>query len=303
LRGTKESRPGKSEEATTIRGRGPLDTVAELVERLDLEILDKDLMLGDPGSGGGRLFGGLVAAQSVVAAGRSVEGNDSSLHSLHAYFLRPGRHGIPIRFVIDRIRDGRSFTTRRVVAHQGGEAIFNVSASFAKPEEGFSHQEPMPDSVGPEGLPEMSEVKARWFNEPAPSPAVYGALEIRIADGFAISEGEKLEPQRHIWMRLNGPPPEDPLLRTALLVYASDRTLMGTAHRVIGQMPGGDYMGSSLDHAVWIHHPPALDSWFLYSSRCPMAQSGRALIHGAIYEGDGKRVASVTQEGLLRSKR
>jgi len=303
--GHEHSELSDEERADMSRGRGPSDTVAELVEKLDLEVLDTDLMLGDPGTGSGRLFGGLVAAQSVIAAGRTV-GNDSSLHSLHAYFLRPGRHEIPLRFVIDRIRDGRTFTTRRVVAHQGGEAIFNLSASFARPEEGFNHQDPMPETMGPDGLPEMSEVRARWLGEPPPKRVIYGPMEIRLSDDYAHAgadrgaEVRRLDPSRHVWMRFNGAPPESPLVRTAMLVYASDRTLMGTALRLTGHMPGGDFMGTSLDHAVWIHHAPALDDWFLYASQCPMAQSGRALIHAAMYEGKGKRIASVTQEGLVR---
>jgi acyl-CoA thioesterase-2 len=129
------------------------------LQNLDLEALDSDLFLGNPGRGEGRLFGGMVAAQSVIAAGRTVA-PERKLHSLHAYFLRPGRHGVPIRFVVDRIRDGRTFTTRRVKAHQAGEAIFNLSASFARPEEGISHQDPMPEAPAPDGLTEWEDARA-----------------------------------------------------------------------------------------------------------------------------------------------
>lgn len=277
-------------------------TVPQLIESLDLEELDRDFYVGDPGPGKGRLFGGLVAAQSVVAAGRTVAA-EKTLHSLHAYFLRPGGYGKPIRYTVDRIRDGRSYTTRRVVALQDGEAIFNLSASFALPEDGMSHQQPMPDAPGPEGLPEMSEVRARWFNEPPPTQVVTGTLEMRVFDDTEGDPRVKLEPTRHVWMRLNGKQPDDPLLRTALLVHSSDRTLLGTALRPMGRTPGGDTMVTSLDHGFWLHQPPDLSDWFLYSSNSPMAHAGRALVHGAMYSPDGKRIASVTQEGLVRARR
>ncbi len=277
-------------------------TVPELIESLDLEELDRDFYVGNPGEGRGRLFGGLVAAQSVVAAGRTAS-PEAPLHSLHAYFLRPGSYGKPIRYTVDRIRDGRTFTTRRVVARQSGEAIFNLSASFAVPEDGISHQEPMRDTPPPEGLPEMNEVRARWFNEPPPNPVVTGTLEMRLVDDTDGDPSTKLEAVRNVWMRINGEPPEDPLLRTALLVHSSDRTLLGTALRPAGLTPGKDTLVTSLDHAFWLHHIPKLDDWFLYSSRSPVAHAGRALVRGAMYEPSGRRIASVTQEGLIRRRK
>lgn len=290
------------EKAGSPRPKMVETTVPELIESLNLEELDRDFFVGDPGRGNGRLFGGLVAAQSVVAAGRTVPA-DKSLHSLHAYFLRPGAYGKPIRYTVDRIRDGRSYTTRRVVALQAGEAIFNLSASFAVHEDGLSHQQSMPDAPGPKGLPEMSEVRARWFNEPPPKQVVFGTMEMRVVDDTDGDPSTKLEPTRNIWMRLNGEQPDDPLLRTALLVHASDRTLLSTALRPMGRTPGGDTMVASLDHGFWLHHPPDLSDWFLYSANSPMAHAGRALIHGAIYAPDGRRIASVTQEGLVRDRR
>jgi acyl-CoA thioesterase-2 len=278
-------------------------SVPQVIRSLDLEQLDRDFFVGDPGVAKGRLFGGLVAGQSVVAAGRTV-GEGAVLHSLHAYFLRPGSYGKPIRFTVDRIRDGRTFTTRRVVALQAGEAIFNLSASFATPEESFEHQEPMPDVPRPEGLPEMSEVRARMFKQPPPKEIITGTLEMRVVDDPTQPGCDTaLDPQRNIWMRLNGKPPEDPLLRTALLVYASDRSLLGTALKPTGRNPGGNIMMASLDHCLWLHHPPALDDWFLYSSQSPLSHAGRALVHGAMYAPDGTRIASVTQEGLIRERR
>ncbi|MCP4039398.1 MAG: acyl-CoA thioesterase II [bacterium] len=293
--------PGE-EKPQNPRPQAAETSVSELIERLRLEALDRDFYVGSPGEGSGRLFGGLVAAQSVVAAGRTV-GEESALHSLHAYFLRPGSYGKPIRYTVDRIRDGRTFSTRRVVALQAGEAIFNLSASFAIPEQGLSHQEPMPDTPGPDGLPEMSEVRARWFNEPPPDPVVTGTMEMRLVDDTDGDPSAKLEPIRNVWMRFNGAPPEDPLLRTALLVYASDRTLLGTSLRPAGLTAGKDTVVASLDHAFWLHHPPKLDDWFLYSSRSPMAHAGRALVRGAMYDPNGTRIASVTQEALIRRRR
>jgi len=279
-----------------------LATVPELIESLDLEEVDRDFYLGHPGGGRGRLFGGLVAAQSVVAAGRTVR-TEAHLHSLHAYFLRPGSYEKPIRYMVDRIRDGRTFTTRRVVALQAGEAIFNLSASFAIPEEGIEHQEAMPEAAGPEGLPELNEVRARLLDQPPPKPIVTGTLEMRVVDDEADDRNRTLEPARHMWIRLNGEPPEDPLLRTAILVHSSDRTLISTATRPTGLVPGRDTIGASLDHSLWLHHPPRLDDWILYTSHSPIAHAAKALIHGAMYEPDGRRIASVAQEGLIRRKR
>ncbi len=282
----------------TAEDQGPLEG---LIASLDLERASEDLFVGDPGSGEGRLFGGFVAAQSTVAVGRTVE--TATLHSLHAYFLRPGRYGVPIEFAVDRIRDGRSYTTRRVVASQQGEAIFNLSASFAKPEEGLSHQEPAPSAPEPEEMMPLAEVRALWYGEQPPKHMVADPIEIRLSDPARIAPGERLDPMRQTWMRLAGPAPDDPLLRIALVVYASDRTLMGTALRPSGRLPGKQNPVTSLDHAFWLHEVPPLDDWFLYASRSPMARSARALVHGAMYDRSGRRFASVTQEGLIREPR
>jgi acyl-CoA thioesterase-2 len=271
-----------------------------LLRCLDLETLDRDLFLGDPGRGEGRLFGGMVAAQCVIAAGRTVD-SDRSLHSLHGYFLRPGRHDVPIRLVVDRIRDGRTFTTRRVKAHQGGEAIFNMSASFALPEDGIAHQDEMPDAPDPEGLPDWEDHRAELMGDPAfrrPDSAV----ELRMVDPPPIDGDERAPARQRNWMRVRGTLPDDPLLHTALLVYASDRTLLMTACRPHG-LPWGKRMAASLDHAVWIHEPVRFDDWILYASESPVARAARGLIFGALYRRDGTRLASVAQEGLIRRLR
>ena len=276
--------------------------VDRLIAQLHLEQLDRDLFLGDPGAGERRLFGGLVAAQSVVAAYRTVE--EGALHSLHAYFLRPGRHGVPIRYVVYRIRDGRSFTTRDVVAYQSGEAIFNLSCSFVRPEEGIAHQGPMPDVPGPDGLPEWEMVRPdraedramikRWV---ADSP-----IEVRSCDppDRQMPAGEA--PTRRVWIRAKGVLPEDPMVHAAVLTYASDMGLIATA-RIPHGISRGEPTAASLDHAIWFHHPPRFDGWLLYTSESPIAHAARALILGQMHRQDGTRIASVAQEGLIRVPR
>jgi acyl-CoA thioesterase-2 len=269
----------------------------KFLQQLALERLDRDLFLGDPGRGEGRLFGGLVAAQSIVAAHRTVE--EGYLHSLHAYFLRPGRHDVPIRYVVYRVRDGRTFTTRDVVAHQAGEAIFDVSCSFARPEEGVSHQEPPPEAPGPEGLEEwgfarlLPQEDQGWAKRFRDSP-----IEMRACDPGDML-GTEGTPRRRVWMRVRGELPDDPVVHAALMVYASDRGLIATAARPHG-IRRGPGTSASLDHAMWFHHPPRFDDRLLYTSESPVAHAARALIYGQMYRSDGVRVTSVVQEGLIR---
>ena len=278
-----------------------------LLRCLDLGALDRDLYLGDPGPGEGRLFGGMVAAQSVVAAYRTVD-EGRPLHSLHAYFLRPGRHDVPLRFVVVRLRDGRTFTTRNVVAHQGGEAIFNLSASFAIPEEGIAHQGEMPGAPEPEGLEDWERVRARALGL-AETDTRDSAVEVRMCEPYDFASPEKgSEARQNNWMRVVGALPDDPVVHTAVLVYLTDRTLLSTAARPHG-LPWHKRMAASLDHAVWIHHPfvrgvHMLDeSWMLYASESPAAHAARGVIFGGVYRRDGTRIASVAQEALIREAR
>jgi acyl-CoA thioesterase-2 len=272
----------------------PLD---ELLRMLVLDSLDRDLLLGETPKGEGRLFGGLVAAQSVMAAGMTVE--RGSLHSLHAYFLRPGRHGTPIRFLVHRIRDGRTFTTRRVVAHQAGEAIFNLSASFAVPEEGISHQaETLPDAPPPEELPDFEVWRAQTVGEASPRRS---PLEVRVCDPDD-PDGKPQPPNKRVWIRPAGALPEVPLIHAAVLVYASDRALLSTAARPHG-LPWGRRRGASLDHALWIHRPIRFDDWLLYDQESPVAHAARGLCLGAVWDRAGRRLASVAQEALIRVPR
>jgi acyl-CoA thioesterase-2 len=275
------------------------DPLGGLLRRLDLEPLDRDLFLGSSGRGQGRLFGGLVAAQAVIAAGRTLD--SGSLHSLHAYFLRPGRHGVPIRFVVDRIRDGRTFTTRRVVAHQAGEAIFNLSASFAKPEQGIFHQDDMPGAPGPDGLPDWEDARAEALGDPS-LRRPDGPVQVRVCDPDPPQGGIALPARKRVWLKPRGRLPEDPLLHVALLVYASDRTLLSTASRPHG-LSWGQRRAASLDHGMWLHGPTRFDDWVLYTSESPVAHSGRGLVFGAMYDLGGQRIASVAQEGVIRLPR
>ena len=273
----------------------PLESPLEvLLGCLDLAPAGPDLFVGDPGPGDGRLFGGMVAAQSVVAAGRSVEAA-RSLHSLHAYFLRGGRHDEPIRFAVSRVRDGRSFTTRRVSAEQGSESIFELTASFALPEEGYAHQDPMPEAPPPDALPDWEAVRAEMLGEQELRPRL-SPIEVRMCDPLTPKAGPA---RQRNWMRVRGTLPDDPLVHTAMLVYATDRTLLATGSRPHG-IPWRQRMAASLDHAVWIHRAPRMQGWLLYSSVSPVAQDGRAMVFGAIHTPDGQRIASVAQEGLIR---
>lgn len=272
------------------------EALDKLVACLDLEAVTNGVYRGDPGAGRGPLFGGLVAAQAAVAAGRSVDG--MALHSLHAYFLEPGRHACAIDFSVERVRDGRSFATRHVVARQLGAAIFSLTASFTRAEGGIEHQDPMPDAPGPAGLPEWEEVRAQLLGDPT-QRRPDGPLEVRVCDPDSPDPDVRLPAQRRTWIRLRGAPPADALLRTALLVYTTDRTLLRTGARPHG-MPWSRTIGVSLDHAVWLHRPPRFDDWLLYACASPAAHAARSLTLGAIYEGDGTRIATVAQEGLLR---
>ncbi len=272
----------------------------KLLAQLDLEQLDNDLFVGEPEGGQGRMFGGFVLAQSVISAYRTVE--TRAIHSVHAYFLRMGKKDVPIRYVVYRIRDGGSFTTRNVVAYQSGEAIFNLSASFVKPEEGMEYQERMPDVPAPEGLGDWrmnhgqrSEriEQHHWTHESPVEMVSWQAPEER--------EMGDTPPNRGVWMRVRGTFPDEPMLHAALLTYASDSGVVSTGRPPNLTRAGG--FGASLDHTMWFHRPPKFDDWVLYTSEAPAAFANRALVFGAMFTRGGVRVASVAQEGLHRGPR
>ncbi len=270
--------------------------LARLLRRLDLRDLGKDEYLAEAGTGRSRLYGGLVAAQSVIAAGRTAE--DAALHSLHAYFLRAGKSDTEIRFEVERTRDGRRFSARRVVAHQEGKPIFQLAASFTRVTGGGEHADPMPSHSGPDGLADWEDARAQLAG--ARPRRDFEAFDVRVLEPERDAPGARSAPSRAAWLRLRGTAPDDSLLRTALLVYATDRTMLRAAARPHGarwttQAP------ASLDHAVWLHRPPDLGDWLLYDCHSPAASAGRGLVFGAIYQRGGERVASVAQEGLIEA--
>ena len=230
-----------------------------------------------------------------MAASRTIDAGE--VHSLHSYFLRPGQPGVPIQFVVHRIRDGRSFTTRRVVAHQQGEAIFSLEASYVLPEDGISHQDPMPVVPPPDGLPDWEMVRAD-----APPVRRPGPIEIRTCDPAAAASTEPQPPFRQVWVRTRGDLPEDPALHAALMTFASDRGMLSTVERSHG-IPRNRRSSASLDHSIWFHRPPRWTGWLLYTTSSHVAHSARALIYGTMYAENGTLMASVAQEGLVRPLR
>lgn len=271
-------------------------TVADLVRLLELERVDDLILRGvAPETTLQRVFGGQVLAQALMAGGSSVpEGR--APHSLHGYFLRPGDPSTQIVYVVENSRDGRSFSTRRVIARQHGETIFHMTASFQVHEEGLDHQDAMPDVPGPDGLPPLSESTGE---QAAARRGEWDALDVRYDDGSA-GRGDALR----VWLRTAGPMPDDPLLHTAVLAYASDLTLLAAAalrHDVRFGDPG--VAAASLDHAMWFHRPVRVDDWLLHDEYSPSASGGRGLALGRIFTRDGSLVASTAQEGLVRLKR
>jgi acyl-CoA thioesterase II len=279
----------------------------ELVDLLHLEVLEVDLFRGfSPLEQRIRVFGGQVAAQALVAAGRTVgsgTGADRPVHSLHAYFLRPGDPKIPILYQVDRIRDGRSFNTRRVAAVQRGEAIFHLSASFQVHEDGVSHQLQMPEVPDPETLPTWTEVMAPYaatLGEMYDRPR---AIDVRhIGPPIRTSPSSEPRPPAHqMWLRADGTLPDDPLLHACMVAYASDMTLLDTIMLPHGLIWTEGGTQASLDHAMWFHRPFRADEWLLYDQRSPTAASARGLATGTIFTREGALAVSVVQEGLLRS--
>lgn len=284
------------------------EAIRELIDILDLERLEQDLFRGrSPSSSWQRVFGGQTIAQSLVAAQRTVAG-DRQVHSLHAYFMLPGDPSAPVVYEVDRIRDGQSFTTRRVVAIQHGEAIFSLEASFQVQEEGLTHQVGMPEGIpGPDELPSQQEI-IRTYGDAVPLGIRRywereRPLEMRPVILEHYMSREKLAPHQHVWMRLTGPVPDDQALRCALLAYMSDMTLLDTSTFAHGRaIFDADIQAASLDHAMWFHRPEAIDGWLLYTQDSPSTSGSRGFTRGQIYSQDGVLVASVAQEGLIRLK-
>lgn len=289
-----------------LHGEAP---ISGLLEQLDLEVLDHDLFRGlTPDDGRPRVYGGLVAAQALVAAGRTV-GGELLAHSLHAYFLRPGDPKRPIIYEVDRIREGRSFTTRRVVAIQAGEAIFNLAASFQVPQEGLDHAVAAPEAPPPGELKSSVE-RLEGYVERSSSRVFPFLLRMeRPIEHRPVDHVDHLEPTPHrglnrLWFRADGEIGDDPLMHQAVLTYASDSGLLDASLHYHGRTwLDRELMLASLDHAVWFHRPFRLDGWMLYATDSPSAGGGRSFNRGAIHTGEGTLVASVAQEALVRFRR
>ncbi|MDX2937452.1 acyl-CoA thioesterase [Streptomyces ipomoeae] len=282
----------------------------DLLDLLDLEQIEENIFRGRSRPAiVPRVFGGQVAAQALVAAGRTVR-PDRLAHSLHAYFLRPGDPGAPIVYNVDRMRDGRSFTTRRVVAVQHGKPIFALSASFQLYEEGLDHQAPMPPAPDPATLPPSEErLRAYAHLDPVVVEKFLEArrsVELRYVDDPPYGRfGEPREPHSQVWFRANGKLDDDPLLHVVLATYVSDMTLLDSILLAHGRggWAVGDVVGASLDHAMWFHRPFRADEWLLYDQESPSASAGRGLGQGRIYTRDGRLAISVIQEGVVRVPR
>lgn len=283
------------------------DVLTELIDLLRLEQIESNLFRGQSQDlGWGRVFGGQVLGQALSAAAQTVP-PERQVHSLHSYFLRAGDARRPIVFEVDRIRDGRSFTTRRVVAIQGGKAIFNLSASFQVEEAGFEHQTPMPKVPGPEGILSDRELLEQYRDQ-LPEKLLQRGLtehpiEIRPVDPVNLLKPKARAPYRAVWYRAKRPLGDDPSLHRYLLAYASDFHFLMTAmlpHRANWLTPGMQV--ASLDHAMWFHRPFRMDQWLLHVVESPSASGARGLVRGHFYTEDGILVANTIQEGLMRQR-
>lgn len=281
--------------------------VQDLLNILDLEPLEVNLFRGlSPQVGWQRVFGGQVIGQALVAACRTVEGRLA--HSMHAYFILPGDPKVPIVYDVERTRDGKSFSTRRVRAIQHGEPIFTMSVSFHNDEQGLDHQARMPDVPKPDALPSEADIRSRILPMmPDPVRRYYERerpIELRPVE-FDRYLGKKYDDGRfHVWIRTTGRLPDDPAIHQCVLAYASDMTLLDTALVPHGRtLFEKDFMAASLDHALWLHRPFRADEWLLYAQDSPNLHGGRGFARGLIFTQDGVLVASVAQEGLVRERR
>ena len=278
-----------------------MSSVGELLAHLDLERIERNIFRGTvPQNGRSRVFGGLVVAQALVAASRTVA--ERTPHSLHAYFVLPGDPAMPIVYEVERVRDGRSFTTRRCTAVQAGRTIFDLFASFQTDERGLEHQAPMPTTPNPDDLAQQTAKMAavlpeglrRWF-------ADEGAIEVRPCDPHRYDLAKPAEPRQQFWIRAAASLPDDPAVHRAVLAYLSDLTLIDVALAAHGRtLFEPDFAVASLDHALWFHRAARADDWLLYSQDSPNTSGSRGLARGLIYDRAGRLVASVMQEGLIR---
>jgi len=281
--------------------------LAGLLEVLDLERLEDNLFRGtSPQNGWQRVYGGQVLGQALMAAGRTVEA-ERPAHSLHGYFLLAGDPAHPIIYEVERIRDGGSFTTRRVKAIQNGRAIFAMSVSFQKGEDGYEHASAMPDVPPPEALPSAKERVAELMDTLPANMRSYwqreNPIELRPVDVTRYLSRDPSPPQQNIWLKASGRLPDDPRLHQCVLAYASDFTLLDTALIAHGKLLfDQDIQLASLDHALWLHLPFRADEWLLYAQDSPSAAGARGFCRGSFFTRDGRLVASTAQEGLIRKR-
>ncbi|WP_136162411.1 acyl-CoA thioesterase [Sphingomonas flavalba] len=285
----------------------PASLIAALTALLDVEQIDIDLYRGPQKPDGiGRVYGGQVIAQALVAATHATP-PERVVHSLHAYFMRPGDEDQPIIYRVKRDHDGGSFSTRRVIAFQRGQPILSLAASFQKRESGLAHQAEMPAVPAPEDLPDEMELRRafaprvpeKWrpfFLRPRP-------FEMRPVGSHGWMTGETEPPAQQIWLRAAAPVGDDPALHRAMLAYMSDMFLLGTAMRPHGvSWLDADMQTASLDHALWLHEDFRVDDWLLYTTDSPWAGGGRGFNRGALFTRDGRLIASAAQEGLIRQR-
>lgn len=281
--------------------------LAGLLDVLDLEPLELNLFRGStPQVGWQRVYGGQVLGQALVAAGRTVD-EPRPAHSLHGDFLLAGDPAHPILYEVERTRDGGSFTTRRVKAIQHGRAIFTMSVSFHKDEEGFEHALDMPEVPPPEELPSARELMVRMIDTLPKNMQSYwkreNPIELKPVDVSRYLGREPHAPRQNIWLKANGPLPDDPRLHQCVLAYASDFTLLDTALIAHGKLLfDADIQLASLDHAIWFHRSFRADEWLLYSQDSPNASGARGFCRGSLFTRDGVLVASTAQEGLIRKR-
>ncbi|MET0639353.1 MAG: acyl-CoA thioesterase II [Hyphomicrobium sp.] len=285
----------------------PHAALEDLLRTLTLEPLEDNLFRGPRASEGWqRVYGGLVLGQALVAAALTVDEN-RPIHSLHGYFLLAGDPEREIVYDVERIRDGGSFTTRRVRAVQHGRAIFSMSASFHKAELGFEHQSPMPDVPPPEALPNVRDLLSAATTDLPESMRAYWRrerpIDVRIVDASRYMSREPRAARQSIWLKSNGPLSDNPYIHQAVLAYASDFTLLDTALVAHGKLLfDADIQLASLDHAMWFHRPFRADDWLLYIQDSPSASGARAYCRGAVFDRGGRLVASTVQEGLMRPR-
>ncbi len=275
-----------------------------LLQTLDLDTVDEFVFRGmSPPVGPQRIYGGQVAAQALVAAGRTVDPS-RTVHSLHGYFVRAGDPAEPIMYTVENIRDGRSFSVRRSVAVQHGKTIFFMSASFQRAEDGLDHQtEAPPDVPPPDEVPTMGERLSKYPERAGVWGLIPQPMDVRyIGEPGWTRPGERpAEARQRVWIRIDGKLPDDPLVHACALTFASDMTLLDSVLATHGEVWGkGGYVGASLDHALWFHRPFRADEWLLYDCTSPSASGARGLANGRLFTQDGRLIASAVQEGLLR---